>query len=309
LTSAATVSFDYKFVSDRPADLHGIYRLVAEASSSNGWQRTVELRPATKFSGNAFNATGTLDFVKLQALINRLEEQTGLKRQQYTLAIVPEGVVQGTLAGLELQDAYAPRLEFRLDETQVQLQKPASVAQNPLEPSRPGVLKGAHVGPNTIALPFLKLEVPLARWIAPPVLVLALGGMLALGLPMLRTRRDEAARIAAKYGALLVAVAVDDRPADARVVAVATIDDLAKLAERGGHIILHEVSGASHRYMVHDAGTTYCYQIDSSARVRGAVAEPPYAPAHGDSFELLPQLLDQTLAEAPPPRALAGCVS
>lgn len=301
LTSAATIGFDYRLVSDRPADLRGTYRLVAEVSAANGWQRTVELRPATSFSGGAFSASGTLDFANIKALIDRFEQQTGLKRQQYTLAVVPEVVVNGTLAGLELHDEYAPRLEFRLDETQVQLQKPGSGAQDPLKPSKDGMLKGAHTEPNTIALLFLKLEVPVARWIAPIVLALALCGTLALGLPILRTRPDEAARIAAKYGALLVAVADGDQPPGARVVAIATIDDLARLAERGGQIILHEASGTRHRYIVQDAGTTYCYKIDGPARVHDAVAEPPHTPIRRDPVEAPQQLLDQTSAEAPPP--------
>jgi hypothetical protein len=41
---------------------------------------------------------------------------------------------------------------------------------------------------------------------------------------------------------------------------VATIDDLARLAERGGYMILHQIEQGVACYLVRDAGATYCYR-------------------------------------------------
>ena len=51
-----------------------------------------------------------------------------------------------------------------------------------------------------------------------------------------------------------------DGPRTGRIVDVETIDDLAKLAERAGGMVLHEASGSAHQYLVADGGTTYRYQ-------------------------------------------------
>ncbi|HEX9438090.1 MAG TPA: signal peptidase I, partial [Roseiflexaceae bacterium] len=278
LTNEATFNFDYQLVADAPSDLHGSYRLLAEVSAANGWQRTVEIRPATAFSGPAFAAGGVLHFAQLRALTDRFEQQTGLLRQQYTLAIVPELAIEGTLAGQALHDTFAPRMEFRLDQTQLQLEGAGGSTQDPLKPSKPGLIKYIHVEPNVISLLFLKLEVPLARWIGVGGLGFALVGLLVLGLLMLRAGRpDQAARIRSKYGALLIDVASSDQRAAARAVAIATIGDLARLAEKSGQMILHEISGAAHRYSVHDGDRTYLYQTADSSR--DGVATPTPRPA------------------------------
>jgi signal peptidase I len=270
LTSEATFTFDYRLIADSPADLHGSYRLLAALSAANGWQRTVEIQPATAFSGGAFTASGVLHFAQVRALIDRFEQQTGLERQQYTLAIVPELAVEGTLAGQALQDKFAPRMEFRLDQTQLQLVG-ASGALDPLKPSKPGLIKYTHVEPNVIPLLFLKLEVPLAREIALGTLAVALIGLLWIGLRMLRAGRpDEAMRIRSKYGALLIDITSGDRLLGKRIVEVAAIGDLAKLAEKSGQMILHEVCSATHRYAVHDGGLIYCYQFAGSDGDRSA---------------------------------------
>ena len=53
------------------------------------------------------------------------------------------------------------------------------------------------------------------------------------------------------------------------VVDVATIDDLARLAERNGRMILHEIEQGASRYVVQDDGVAYCYR----ATVPGRPAE------------------------------------
>ena len=267
LMREATFNFDYRLEAGRPADLRGSYRLVAEIAAINGWRRTIVLRPATTFSGSAFTANGVLELANVQALMSRFEQQTGLEHQQYTLAIVPELAVEGTLAGHALHDKFAPRLEFRLDQTQMQLVGAGNTEEDPLKPSKPGIIKYTHVEPDVIPLLFLRLEVPLARWIGAGGLGFALVGLLWIGLRVLHSGRpDQAMRIRSKYGALLIDVAGGDPQPGERVVELAAIEDLAKLAEKSGQMILHAQSGATHRYCVYDDGLCYCYYIGGTDR-------------------------------------------
>jgi signal peptidase I len=279
LTRDATFTFNYQFEADQPTDLHGSSRLVAEVRATNGWQRTIELQPATAFSGSDIRASGVLELAQVQALIRSFEQQTGLLRQQYTLAIIPDMQINGTLAGHALQETFAPQLEFRLDAAQLQLLQASNAAQNPLMPAKAGLLTYTHTEPNILTMLFLTLEVPVARGIALGGLAVAcmLGYLLMLGVLLHPIRRDQAAQIKSNYAALLIDVTNGDSQPSERIVEVATIGDLAKLAEKSGYMILHEHISNTDRYCIHDDGLCYCYQCASQESDLFALAQqlPP----------------------------------
>jgi len=179
------------------------------------------------------------------------------------LAVAPEVRVQGELAGQALSDDFAPRLEFQLDQQELRFQKDSSSGLNALQPVKPGLLKREREQANTIALLGLTLEVARARQIALVALALALalscGALLALR-GRGATGNNEVAWIQRKYGALLIAVRERSAVAGA-AVEVATIDDLARLAERSGRMILHETEQGVSRYVVQDDAVVYYYRV------------------------------------------------
>jgi hypothetical protein len=262
LINQVTIKFDYRLVSDMPGDLEGTYRLLAEISHDNGWQWTVELQPETAFGGNTFSAVGTIDLAQLQTLIDSVEQQTGLQRQQYTLAVGPEVKLSGTMAGQSLQDQFSPRLAFLLDELQLQLAGDVRASEDPLTPSQIGLLQRPRTKPNAISILGLQISVLTARLIAAVGLTLSLGCSLALGVFAYRSRQaDEASRIRSKYGSLLITVRdINWLDRDSRVIEVSTIDDLAKIAERDGRMILHYARGSRRHYFVQSDHVSYRYQ-------------------------------------------------
>jgi hypothetical protein len=284
LASALSADFRYRLESEQPGELRGTYRLVAELGALNGWKRTIELQPQQIFSGHSFIAYGVLDLAQVQALIEHLEQQTAMQRQQYILAIVPEVHVEGTLAGQALRDEFAPRLEFRVDELQIQLIKGDGSVQDSLKPSKPGLLKRTQTESNTLALLGLTLDVTTARWAALIGLALALAGVGVIGVPMLQTmRRDAAVRIRMKYGALIVDVVGADRRADEGAIELVSIDDLAKLAEKHGAMILHAADDTADRYMVHDGTISYYYQFTERQHATSVAAPEVPHRQPGDS--------------------------
>jgi signal peptidase I len=267
VSNSVAIHFDYQFGADQPIDPSGTYRLMAELSDASGWKRTIELKPTTSWSGRSFAVDGTLDLAHIQALIDNFEQQIGTQHPQYMLAVVPDVRVQGRLAGEALNDDFAPRLEFQLDQQELRFQK-----ESALQPVKPGLLKRPREQANTIVLLGLALEVARARQIALVVLALALscGALLALR-GRGATGNDEAARIQRKYGPLLIDVRESSALAGA-VVEVAMIDDLARLAERSGRMILHEIEQGVSRYVVQDDGVAYCYR---AATLGPATEEQP----------------------------------
>jgi hypothetical protein len=262
LTHAATFQFNYHIEADRLSDPQGTYQLAAEVSAANGWRRTIMLQPETSFSGNTWNVSGTLDLTSVQALMANFEQQTGIQRPQYALAIVPTIHLTGTLAGHRFQDSYAPRLEFRLDQNQIELLQDRGQNQDPLKPSQSGLIKYNHIEPNTLPILFFKLEVPLAREIAIGAFALTCVAGYLFGMQRLLhpKRSDQVRHNRSMYGALLIDIGDGDHQLNQHAVKVAAMSDLAKLAEKSGRMILHEQAGALHRYSVQDDGMCYSYE-------------------------------------------------
>jgi signal peptidase I len=272
VASSVLVQFDYRFAAAQPADVRGTARLLAEVSDVSGWKRTIELRPATEFAGAALKLDGTLDLRQVQALIGGFEHQTGIQRPQYALAVVPDLHVRGQLAGQPLDETFAPRLEFELDGQSLRLQQGAAGAAGGLNPTKPGAVRRERTEPNTLGLFGLRLAVAAARRMALVGLLLAIG---IGGLLMLRARQfapaGEEQRIQRRYGALLVAIRGTDTELRGPLVEVATIDDLAKLALGGGHMILCHAGQAEPRYLVQAGEVTYRYKPRAADHLEGIV--------------------------------------
>jgi signal peptidase I len=261
-TDVVDVQFVYRLAAEQPADLHGSSRLAAEISDTSGWKRAIELQPSTEFSGATFAARGSLDLARVQALIDTFEQQTGIQRQQYALALVAHTAVEGSLNGQQLRDEFAPRLEFLLDRQQLQLAQASGDTRKSFVQSQQGALKRSSQRPNTLLLLGLTLEVAGARRMALASLCLALGGSLLLGYLMRRAKQDDQpARIQHRYGQLLIAIRDGQPGPSAALVDVSTIDDLAKLAEQHGLMIMHAQHNDEHSYFVYDGKLSYRYQI------------------------------------------------
>jgi signal peptidase I len=262
LSGTVAVQFVYRLATDQPADLRGSSRLAAEISDGSGWKRAIELQANTDFSGSTFNASGKLDFARIQALIDRYEQQAEIQRQQYTLAVVAHVSLAGTLDGQELRDEFAPRLEFLFDRQQLQVAQSSGGTNSPFTQSQQGMLKRSSQRPSTLALLGLALEVASARRIALTGLCLAVSGAFMLGFLLRRAAQiDEPTRIQQLYGRLLIALHDSEPGAGSPLVDVATIDDLVKLAEQHGVMIMHARHGAEQRYFVYDGTLTYRYRV------------------------------------------------
>jgi hypothetical protein len=153
--------------------------------------------------------------------------------------------------------------------------KASNDANNPFTQSQKGMLQRTRQQPDSLALLGLALEVANARRIGLAGLCLAIGGSLLLGFLMRRAApRDESTRIQRTYGPL-IAIRDSELGAGGAIVDVATIEDLAKLAEQHGVMILHAQQGVNHRYFVHDGQLTYRYQVAGSDDELSALMEHP----------------------------------
>ena len=274
LASQVNLAFDYAFGSLSTNEVNGVHRLTAVVTDTNGWRRTFSLTEQAPFEGNTFTVRGNLDLNQIQALIDTLESETGVKRDHYEVSVVPEVLATGVVGGQAFSERFAPRLGFRFDSIQLQMLPPGPREADPRRPSQPGALELTQIEPNSLPILSWKLAVSDARRLALLGLGLCLAAAAAFGFYLLRgVGGDEPSRIEARLGAMLVSVRSDVAHGE-RVIDVESIDDLAKLAERAGVMVLHEARGTAHLYFVQDGPSTYRYQAFGRRVEAGAAAAP-----------------------------------
>jgi len=255
------VGFKYQLTSEQPARLSGTYSLLAEVSDSSGWKRTVTLLPAKPFSGDAFSIQSPVNLCHMQSYIDRMEELTGVRRSVYQLAVVAVIHTRGDIGGRPLDEDFHPRMSFQIDRVQAQLIQ-TEPGVDPLIAELEGTLEGSRVEMSTISLLGWKLKVVQARWVSLAGLLLAAAGFGLFGAIVMRaSRHDGKAVVDLKYGPLLVGVGKGGEPTGGQMVEVRSIDDLARLAQHHGLMILHREAPDGHWYYVQDGATVYRYVL------------------------------------------------
>lgn len=260
ITDGVDFTFEYQLVTDENYEVSTTSRLTAQIADVSGWRRTIELQPETVFASGHAVARGRLDFRQVDALLDAVQRETDLRRDQYTVTIAPDIVITGIVADREIREQFAPRLLFRLDPLQFSPIAPSGGGRDAtdyLRPTQPGSVKVVRTEPNALPLLALRLDVAIARRMAALGLMVALGGAALLWLSTRVGPKENPRRIAARYGPLLLAVregAIANRKG---IIDLASIDDLAKLADRSGRMILHYERADGHQYYVQEADATY----------------------------------------------------
>jgi signal peptidase I len=248
----------YDVATVAPHQLTGTQEVSARLTSSNGWSRTLELAPRTRFTGTRAIAAVTLDLNQLRGMIRRVEVLTGTPPGAYTLSVVPRFHVAGSLAGRTLESDYAPALKFQLDALQLRLEDPKGLA-----PGRRGTVVGSATTPARLSLRGRSLQVTAARRIALTGVLLAAVGAALAGLWLRRRPADQGARIRSAYRHLIIPVAGLSPDAARPPVDVTSIDALVRLAERRERVILHHQGDGRDSYLVDDEGVLYRYRAQA----------------------------------------------
>lgn len=262
------LSFDYVFLSQSNIEIQGVYQLVATLSDASGWHRNLPLQERKDFSSANFHAAQQLDLCAVQQIIDQKRSVTGVAHSQYFLTLQPNVTVNASLDGRPLQDNFSPQLILVLEPQQVFPLKESSSGQDPFSPTKAGLLAGVRTEANTLTLLGLVLPVDGARWLALLLVLVAAGG---LAIPAYLTARPGrvAARVHSRFllGPLLVeARGGVVRPGD-QVIDIASLEDLARVAERMATIILFYNAEGWLNYLVRDGQTVYRYRQEASKEV------------------------------------------
>ena len=249
--------FGYRLDSQAPVSARGRIGLDARVADGRGWSRTLPLAAARPFRGRQAAVAGTLDLNRVQALVDQFQALTGSSQAAYTLTILPHVTVTGRNGVDEIKTSFEPSVAFDLDDLRLQPNLEAGAGVGPFAPRQPE--SATRSAENRLSLGPVDLSVAAARRLS----LLGLAGSLLLAalvaVPLRRRDEDdEASRIAARFGQLLLPVT--GRPQDwVRVTELADMESLVRLAEHHGRMILHVIDGPRHSYLVEEAGSVYRY--------------------------------------------------
>ncbi|MDH5507771.1 MAG: DUF5305 domain-containing protein, partial [Anaerolineae bacterium] len=214
---------------------------------------------STSFVGPSFDVSSVIEFQKIQKFVDNFEARTGIQRGQYILSIKPYVSVEGKFGKENLIDQYAPMLNFRFDELQIQLVNDNPADENVLRPSQGGVVPQYTQEDNTISILNSEITVLAARWVSILGVALSIGAILYFSLLVKESERQgEAAKIALLYSAWVVPVSHFKE--SSKPIEVQEFSELIKLAESCGKLIFHEVRGDAHHYYLQDDQGIFHYQ-------------------------------------------------
>jgi signal peptidase I len=263
LTCSINVGFVYNLVGDQLQEISGSQQLNAYVSDAqSGWQRTIPLQAETTFSGNSYSTTAALDLCQVQTLVDSVGQETGFRPSTYILTIIPHVAINAKAAGQNLSDTFEPKLVFNFDKVHFYLAGGSKPETDPLRTSKDGLMNTTATQANTVSALGFEFNVIDLRILGLVGLGFALFGLLILGWYIFNTAQSsQEALIRIKYGALIMEVYDRGFESVSPVIDVATIDDLAKLAERQNTMILHMMRDYLQFYLVQSEGTTYRYVV------------------------------------------------
>ena len=260
LNCAITVGFLYKLTGGLDTAV-GTQSLTASIQDEgSGWKRSIPLTRMMPFNGDSFSTSADLDLCQVQALIDDVENKTGFRANSYTLTINSHVNMVGSTAGQILQDTFDAKLGFQFDKLHFSMIKNSVASVDPMTSSKDSQVKSTTTRSNTLPIlghTFAVFDLRVAGLIG---LALALVDSLLAGWAVFRVaKQDTEAYNRLRYGALVIDVHAQALERLFNLIDVASLEDLAKLAERQNSMIFHATRGNNHTYFVQSDGSSYRY--------------------------------------------------
>jgi signal peptidase I len=262
LTCSVDVNFQYTLVAAQAENSSGTYQMTAVISEPvSGWQRVVPLQEQTAFHGTAFGSTARLDLCKIESLTQSMQEKTASPAGSYTLVVTPRIKLNGEISGRALESSFDPALTFHYDGIQFYLVRNEE-GDNPFALAESEILSEKFQEANTMLLLGHEMAIPALRLIALFGLIGSLIGLTLLGVRLQRlSQHDQEEFFHIKYSSMMIDVQNADSLPLSSTIDVASMDALAKLAERFNAMILHLEQGVLHTYYVQAGGTIYRFTM------------------------------------------------
>ncbi|MGI9658911.1 MAG: signal peptidase I [Gaiellaceae bacterium] len=258
LANNVDVAFDYELATTRSHAVRGTASLRALVSDGEGLERSLTVSAPQEFSGDTVTLAGTLTLAKLQRLVKRIEKATGVVSNGYFLTLAPQIEVTGRVGEAPIDDLFAPELVFRLDAARLALAQTSALDDSANALVRTQTGSGPETVPATFGLLGLEPSVDSVRRIGLLGTLLALAAFAAAIRMSRKQSLGDLALIAARQGQWLVR-ATNGVPSDRRCIELAEMEDLLRVAELRGQLVLEVDEADRTTYVVDDGTVQYQY--------------------------------------------------
>jgi hypothetical protein len=252
---ARGLEFIYVYQAQGASNVSGTVSAELEIKAGTSWTQRLPLAGPIEFSGATGGVEGMVDFTQVAALLQQVEEQTGVTSGSVDLTIIPTVDVQGTANGQQFDETYSSPLTFTY--TSNLITPGESLSFNELR-----TITATTQIENEINLFGGSVLVSTVRDIATPLAVatLALSGVFA-AVFFLGVGRSEVATIRSRFRDLIVPVA-DVESLVSHRISVGSLLDLAQLAKRENRsLFVRDFDNGSQAYLMHDGMVIYEYTI------------------------------------------------
>ena len=260
LAKSLDLGYAYTLKTPDAAEISGDIAASVELRGSDGWVKVLERTDPVPFSGPTASGRVQVDLAGLQALVAKIESETGVKGSGYTLTVFPIVRVAGKVGATQVSETYTPAFTVKLDQAKL-------TPDVELVKSQPRKTSASVTQDQTLRVVNWTLPVAQARQIATFGFGLGLLGLLVvLGSGYRLYSRDVGAQARTRYGSLLVVVSADAPEPTGQKIPVASLHDLARLAQQDGQVIFQRPSGeGSSVYYVQRGDLTYRYTAGGTA--------------------------------------------
>lgn len=261
LVPALDVGFTYRLRADDASAVRGTTELKAVLTDGAGWDREIPLAEPSGFTGPTARATGTLDVVALNEIVEEMKTLTGSGTSTFRLEIAADVDVRGQVGDEPVHRAYSPTATMLLDTVSL---RPDTDDASPFSTRKTEALIVDVAAP--IVLGGLKVSVQDARRLALLGIVVA-GILAAFGAAALWRGRTggEPSQLASLFGDRMITISQPPTVDPSRVTELSDAESLYRLAEHHQRVVLHWREGRDYVYEVDDSGSVYRYRVGLEA--------------------------------------------
>jgi signal peptidase I len=261
------VTVTYELDAETAHEVSGSMGLSVEISDVSGWHRSLELAAPAPFDGTHAVRSATLDLDELQAMLADVRAATGMGGGTYNLDVVADIRSGGFVGGRPLDIGFAPRLELQLDALRLAPRTRDGGTPTPFLTATTEDVETTHRIANRVDARWLRIPISTLRRVGGAGFVTATIAASLAAITWSRRRPGEAPRLAPRHRRRVVPVRTAEQRDGVSVLEVASMDDLARLADQHQALILHERAPSSDTYHFHIDRTVYRYVSDIDGTV------------------------------------------
>ena len=254
---AQTIDIDLKYsLTDLPeSDLSGQVKTVLRIAIGEEWKQNFPIGEPVSFQGPTVETRITIPMEQFRAWVNAISEELGYVPSGYTAKVIPTISFSGSVDGKPVTDSYAPEFNMTFGTMQARMEPE-------LVRSEDEIIETMEERDQYFRWWRINWRVEDVQNVTSLLAILLLlpSSILAM-LLYASLHDDELFLIQARYGGMLIAVDQVDLH-NSRQIQVASIKDLARLAQQYGGVIFQKAyNDGSHLFFIPDGQLTYLLMV------------------------------------------------